>query len=73
MLLKHILPLGRVFGVKAHRRIMMPFRKPIGICEGICEAIDDWRIEHPELTIMEILRALEEIRSKLTEGMIEHD
>lgn len=73
MLLKYILHHVHAFGVKVHRRIMIPFRKPTDVCEGLCEAIDDWRIEHPELTVLEILKALEKIRVKLTESLIKHD
>lgn len=40
------------------------------LVEAICEAIDVWHVEHPELTIKEILRALEVIRATVTEGVI---
>jgi hypothetical protein len=38
---------------------------------ALIAALDAWRRAHPEATIMDALRALEEIRFKLTEILIE--
>lgn len=36
----------------------------------LANVIDVWHKAHPDLTVQEILNALETIRHKLTEGMI---
>ena len=38
----------------------------------IADAIDAWRKMYPNLTVVQVLEALERIRYKLTEGLIEH-
>ena len=40
------------------------------LVDAIAETIDRWRKDHPDLMVSEILAALEEIRFKLTEGII---
>lgn len=36
----------------------------------LAQAIDEWRLTHHNLEVMEVLRALELIRYKLTEDLI---
>lgn len=36
----------------------------------LANVLDVWHEAHPDLTVQEILAALESIRSKLTEGLI---
>jgi len=38
----------------------------------LANVLDVWHEAHPDLTVLEILAALESIRGKLTEGLIKH-
>jgi hypothetical protein len=37
----------------------------------LANCLDAWHTAHPDLTVQEILNGLEELRHKLTEGLIE--
>ena len=39
----------------------------------IADAIDGWRLEHPAVTVTEVLAALEENRHVLTEALINEE
>lgn len=38
----------------------------------LANCIDAWHKSHPDLMVSEILKAIEEIRSKLTDALIKH-
>ncbi len=40
------------------------------MAEHLAIAIDAWRAEHEDVTVLEVLRALEDIRHVLTEALI---
>lgn len=59
-LLKRIFAAGHALTVK----------EPESLPEAITQAIDRWHASNPDLTVLEILQALEEIRGMLTEALV---
>jgi hypothetical protein len=40
------------------------------IALSIASAIDEWRVTHPDVTVADVLAALEEVRFELTEALL---